>query len=133
LSYLLDTTVIIDHLEAYPAAVGLLDRLFAETGELYTCDVVTCEALSRGDAPTLAAKRTLLDALEYVALAPEGARWAGEARRLRIESGRSKPSTSDALIAALARSLGATVVTRNANDFAAFDVPVLGYGDPALD
>jgi predicted nucleic acid-binding protein len=37
------------------------------------------------------------------------------------------------VVAALAHSLGATVVTRNAKDFAAFDVPVLGYGDPALD
>jgi predicted nucleic acid-binding protein len=34
------------------------------------------------------------------------------------------------LIAAVAHSLGATVVTRNARDFEAFDVPVLGYGDP---
>jgi len=43
------------------------------------------------------------------------------------------PKAVDALIAALAHSLGATVVTRNARDFAAFDIPVLGYGDPALD
>ena len=78
-------------------------------------------------------RQRLLDALEYVALAPEGARWAGKQRRERRVSGRRAPSTTDALIAALAHSLGATVVTRNAQDFAAFDVQVLGYGEPALD
>lgn len=72
----------------------------------------------------------LLSALEFVALPPEGAAWAGDARRRRIEAGRTKPGTADALIAAVAHALGATVVTRNAKDFEAFDVPVLGYGLP---
>jgi predicted nucleic acid-binding protein len=129
-SYLLDTTLVIDHAEGYAPAVELLERLFSATGDLYTCDVVTCEALSKGDALAISVRRTLLDALEFVALAPEGARWAGEARRRRIEDGRRKPGTTDALIAAVAHSLGATVVTRNARDFEALDVPVLGYGDP---
>ncbi len=130
MSYLLDTTLVIDHAEGYAPAVELLERLFSATGDLYTCDVVTCEALSKGDALAISVRRTLLDALEFVALAPKGARWAGEARRRRIEAGRPKPGTTDALIAAVAHSLGATVVTRNARDFEAFDVPVLGYGDP---
>lgn len=74
----------------------------------------------------------MLDALEY-ALSPAGAGWAGDRRRERIYAGHENPTTGDALIAALAHSLDATVVTRNAKDFAAFDVAVLGYGDPALD
>jgi predicted nucleic acid-binding protein len=130
-SYLLDTTVVIDHVEGYRPAVELIARLFEMTSELYTCDVVTCEALSKGDAHAVLVKRTLLDALEYVALAPEGALWAGDRRREAVESGKRKPSTTDALIAALAQSLGATVVTRNAKDFAAFDIPVLDYGESA--
>jgi predicted nucleic acid-binding protein len=133
LSYLLDTTLVIDYAEGFAPASALLDRLFGETNDLYTCDVVTCEALSKGDEEAIAVRRRLLDALEYVALAPDGARWAGMQRRTRREAGRRASSTTDALIAALAHALGATVVTRNANDFAAFDVPVLGYGDPALD
>lgn len=131
MSYLLDTTVVIDHVGGYRPALELLERLFAETGELYTCDVVMCESLSKGEDSAIAIKRALLDALEYVALAPEGATWAGAARRERITTGRSKPSTTDALIAALAHSLGATVVTRNARDFEAFDVAVLSYGEAA--
>jgi len=131
--YLLDTTVIIDHSQGVPAGRHIVRKLFEESSELYTCDVVTCEALSRGGPDELESVASLLAALEYVALAPQGAAWAGEKRRERIDAGLRKPSTPDALIAALASSLGATVVTRNARDFAAFDIPVLDYGSPALD
>jgi len=133
MSYVIDTTVVIDHVDGYQPATELLEQLIAETGALYTCAVVTCEALSKGDAVVIAARQRLLDAFEYVAIGPDGSRWAGHQRRLRIESGQRKLSTTDALIAALAHGLGATVVTRNAKDFAAFEIPVLGYGDPALD
>ena len=131
--YVLDTTVVIDHVEDFRPASLVLAQVFEETGQIYTCDVVTCEALSGGGDEVIAARLRLLDALEYVAVAPEGARWAGAQRRARRTVGKRAPGTADALIAALAHSLGATVVTRNAKDFAAFDVPVLGYGDPALD
>lgn len=128
--YLLDTTVIIDHAHGHPASVEIVRSLFGETSELFTCDVVSCEAMSRGEAGQLAAVAALLEALDYVALAPDEARWAGDRRRKEIEAGRRKPSTTDALIAALAHSLGATVVTRNAKDFEALGVPVIGYGEP---
>jgi predicted nucleic acid-binding protein len=72
--------------------------------------------------------RALLDALEYVAVDPEAARWAGDRRRERIEAGRGTVGVTDALIAGLAWRLGATVVTRNARDFEAFPVRVLAYG-----
>ncbi len=68
----------------------------------------------------------VLDALEYVALAPDGARWAAEARR----TGRPAPgarSLADALIAATAWSLAATVVTRNPRDFERVGICVLRY------
>ncbi len=129
--YVLDTTVIIDHAHGHSAGLYLVRSLFEKTSQMFTCEVVTCEALSRGDAEQIRAVTALLEALEFVALGPEGARWAGDRRREEIEAGRRKPSTTDSLIAALAHSLGATVVTRNAKDFAAFDVPVLGYGDIA--
>ena len=129
--YVLDTTVVIDHVEGYAPARAMLAQLFSETGDIFTCDVVTCEAVSRGDEDVVADRIRLLDALEYVALAPPDARWAGAQRRGNRLVGRRAPGTADALIAALAKSLDATVVTRNVKDFAAFDVPVLGYGEPA--
>lgn len=129
MSYVLDSTVIIDYVIGYPPGEEIIERLFGQPQELYVCDVVTCESLSKGRAEELGVARSLLGALEYVALDPAGARWAADQRRTRLEAGRRAPSTTDALIAALAHRLGATVVTRNAKDFEAFDVPVLGYGE----
>ncbi len=129
MGYVLDSTVVIDYAIGYKPGEEIVERLFAESSELYVCDVVTCEALSRGAPEEMRLTRSLLAALEYVAVSPEDARWAGEQRRSRRQVGRRAPGTTDAIIAALAHSLSATVVTRNARDFEAFDVPVLGYGN----
>lgn len=128
MTYVLDTTVIVDHVRGYAPGIEILARLFDGSASLVICDVVTCEALSRGDPDEQQYVRSLLDAFEYVAIDPDGARWAGDRRRERTEAGARKPSVGDTLIAAVAWRLGATVVTRNGRDFAAFDVPVLDYG-----
>lgn len=126
---LLDATTLIDFTNGYPPAERIVHRLFGTTGELSTCDIVTCEVLSKGTPDELTVVRGLLDALDDVAIDPEAARWAGDRRRERLEAGRGKPSVSDALIAALAWRMDATVVTRDARDFEAFPIRVLGYGD----
>ena len=126
MNYLLDTTVLLDFAHDRPSALELVDRLFADAETLYTCDVVTCEALSGVDGLERRVIRGVLDALEYVALEPDAARWAAAARR----AGRSSPgarSLADALIAATAWSLTATVVTRNPRDFERLGIPVLRY------
>ena len=124
--YLLDTTLIIDHANRDSAAMALLDQLFAETSELFTCDVVTCEALSLGDALHRRAIGSLLDALEYVSTSPDAARWAATSRHGRHAEG-GKLGLGDALIGGVAVSLGATVVTRNRPDFERQGVRVLAY------
>lgn len=124
--YLLDSTVLIDHANFDAGAVGLLRRLVEEGHDLYTCDVVTCETLSRGEPEHLAHIANLLDALEYVATTPAAARHAGEARRERRAAGGTR-ALGDALIAGIAAELDATVVTRNRPDFERQGVPVLGY------
>jgi predicted nucleic acid-binding protein len=124
--YLLDTTVLLDFAHGREGASELMNRLFADAEILYTCDVVTCEALSGGDDLERSVIGGVLDALEYVALEPDAARWAAAARR----AGRSSPgarSLADALIAATAWSLTATVVTRNPRDFERLGIPVLRY------
>jgi predicted nucleic acid-binding protein len=123
---LLDSTLLIDHANGDAGASAILQRLFEEGQELYTCDVVTCEALSKGDAHQLATMRTLLDALEYVATSPDAARWAGESRRLRHEAGRRR-ALGDALIGGAASSIGATIVTRNGADFELQGIPTMTY------
>jgi predicted nucleic acid-binding protein len=126
LRYLLDSTLLIDHANGDEPASALLRRLFAEGHDLYTCDVVSCETLSRGEADELRRMQTLLHALEYVATSPQAAQWAGESRRARHATG-GRRSLGDALIAGVAQSLDAIVVTRNAADFARQGIGTLGY------
>lgn len=63
--------------------------------------------------------------MEYVYTVQAAAKWAGEAQRLR---GAASPRTLGyAIIAGVAWSLEATVVTRNPDDFVRMGVPVLAY------
>jgi predicted nucleic acid-binding protein len=124
--YLLDTTVLIDHAAGDASAIDLMGRLFEEGHDLYTCDVVTCEALSRGEPANIRHIGNLLDALEYVSTTPAAARRAGAARRERNARG-GKRALGDALIAGIAAELGAIVVTRNRPDFARQGVRTLSY------
>lgn len=124
--YLLDTTLIVDHVNGHELAMRLLHRLFEEGAELFTCDVVVCEALSGGDDEHRRIISRLLDALDYVATDPAAASAAGNARLERHRAG-GKLGLGDALIASVARGLGATVVTRNRPDFERQGASVLPY------
>ena len=123
--YLLDATVLIDHVRGKPSAVELVLSLFREPNDLYVCDAVVTESLSKGPDEEIALIDALLRPLEYVSTSPDAARWAGESRR-RLR--RTSPRTfGDAIIAGVAWSIGATVVTRNPRDFEIQGVPVLAY------
>ena len=124
--YLLDTTVLIDHANDRAGAAELLEQLFSQPNDLYTCDLVVTEALSKGADDEILVIGSLIRALEYVATHPDAARWAGESRRQRGATG--PRSLSDAVIAGVARALDPTVVTRNPRDFERQGVPVLAYG-----
>ena len=127
--YLLDTTLLIDHATGRADGIEVIGRLFAETGELYSCDITTSEALSGGPPEERQFIMRFLDALEYLAIDPDGARWAGDRRRELRARGRRAP-LGDSLIAAVAWRMDATVVTRNPRDFEPFGIKVLGYGEP---
>lgn len=124
--YLLDTTAIIDHAHGYEPAMALLRRLYEDGAELFTCDVVVCEALSGGTDEHRAIVERLLRPLDYVATDPVAARAAGAARLDRHRSG-GRLGLGDALIAAVARGMDATVVTRNRPDFERQGAAVLEY------
>jgi predicted nucleic acid-binding protein len=124
--YLLDTTLIADHANGFAPAVALLGRLYVEGADLFTCDVVTCEALSGGTDEHLDAVRTLLEPLEYVATSPSAARWAANSRLVRHRAG-GKLGLGDSLIAGVAAELGAIVITRNRPAFERQGIDVLTY------
>ncbi len=124
--YLLDTTMLVDHAHGYGPAMALLHRLFEEGAELFICDVVVCEALSGGSDEHRAVVSRLMEPLGYVATDPQAARRAGDARLSRHRSG-GKLGLGDALIAAVAVGLEATVVTRNRPDFERQGASVLTY------
>ncbi|HET8571030.1 MAG TPA: PIN domain-containing protein [Candidatus Limnocylindria bacterium] len=124
--YLLDTTVLIDHANGFPPATELLERLFAQGAELFTCDVVTCEALSGGTDEHLEVIGRLLEPLEYVSTSPTAARRAG-ASRLTRHRAEGRLGLGDALIAAVAVEIDASVVTRNRPDFERQGAPTLTY------
>ena len=124
--YLLDTTLIIDHANGHEAAMRLLHRLYEEGAELFTCDVVVCEALSGGTDEHRRVIARLLAPLDFVATDPDAARAAGAARRKRHRAG-GKLGLGDALIAAVARGMDATIVTRNRPDFERQGASVLAY------
>ena len=124
--YLLDTTLIVDHAHGYEPAMALLHRLYEEGAELFTCDVIVCEALSGGTDDHRRVISRLLDPLDFVATDPAAARAAGDARLARHQAG-GKLGLGDALIAAVARGLDATIVTRNRPDFERQGASVLAY------
>ena len=124
--YLLDTTLIVDHAHGHEPAMALLQRLYEEGAELFTCDVVVCEALSGGSDDHRSVISRLLDPLDFVATDPTAARAAGAARLARHQAG-GKLGLGDALIAAVARGLDATIVTRNRPDFERQGASVLTY------
>ena len=124
--YLLDTTMIADHANGFVPALKLLARLYDDGADLFTCDVVTCEALSGGTDDHLQAVARLLEPLEYVATSPGAARWAAASRLRRHRAG-GKLGLGDSLIAGVAAELGATVVTRNRPDFERQGIEVLTY------
>jgi predicted nucleic acid-binding protein len=124
--FLLDTTVLIDHAQGRANAPALVRRLFEETDDLYVCDVVVTEALSKGPDEEMLVIEALVRSLEYVSTAPDAARWAGESRRRRRATGAR--SVADAIIAGIAWYMDAIVVTRNPTDFESQGVRVLSYG-----
>jgi predicted nucleic acid-binding protein len=127
--YLLDTTVLIDHALSRFGADRLLLDLLGETGDIYTCDAVVVEALSSGSPEELRVIERLVQALEYVSTSPDAAVRAAGFRRRQHRT--SRRHLGDAIIAGVAWSLGATIVTRNPRDFEGQGVPVLTYGQTA--
>jgi len=124
--YVLDTTIVIDHLRGLPAAVERLRRLHEAGDDPILTEVVAAEAWTGSRADGDPALEAFLRYLEYVHPGPATARLAGTWRAAARRRGHVL-SLADALIAATAYDLGAAVLTRNARDFALTPVRVETY------
>lgn len=122
----LDSTFLIDHLRGEAAAVAELARIFEFGDEPIVTEIIVCEVRA-GLLPE--AERhlvALLEPMEFVQPDPGTAMRAGR-WRAELRARGSTLSLADALIAAAADSMGATVLTRNLRDFSLTPVPVQTY------
>lgn len=123
---LLDTSFMIDCWHDRAEAVARLERLFADGGPLYTTEVVVCELFAGLQEEDHQAARRFLEPLEFIQPGPATAATAGIWRAEARERGATL-HLPDAMIAAAAHAVGATVLTRNRRDFALTPVRVETY------
>lgn len=115
--FVLDTSFLIDHLRGEPPAVDRLRAIYESGDDPLITEIVAAEIWSGWRAADEAAIDALLRFLEFVQPGPEAARLAGTWRAQARAAGRTL-GLMDALIAATAHHLDATVLTRNVRDFA---------------
>lgn len=123
--YVLDTSFVIDHLRADPAAVSRFDRLFEDGDQPVINEVSACEAWTGAALDGDPALRALLNVVEFVQPGPLSAERAGRWRQEARARGRVL-TLADALIAAAADD-DAVVLTRNVRDFALTPVRIETY------
>jgi predicted nucleic acid-binding protein len=133
MAYLIDSDVVIDHLNNDPAARLLLDRLAADG---LTISLITYLEVYQGTlaSPDPAQAQAKLDAfLAGVPIVPFSAAVARRCARLRTELQRQgkrvRPRALDLLTAATALEHGLTLVTRNLADYE--DIPALALYQPS--
>lgn len=122
----LDSSFVVDHLRGDPAAVRRLRAVFEAGDDPIITEVVVCEVRTGLLPHEEAHFAALLEPLELVQPGIETALTAGRWRYELHKRGRML-SLGDALIGAVAATLGATVLTRNAKDFALMPVAVEVY------
>ena len=122
-TYLLDSTVVIQHLRRDPLVSASLAGILAGGGRVATSVVTVAEVL--GGVPPRERRKALafLDRLELLPTSREAARRAGDYQASLRRKGRTI-ATTDALIAGTARAHGAVLLTHNVSDFPMRDITV---------
>lgn len=127
MSYLVDTDIVIDHLEQLPAATALIERLISDGVAVSVITYMEAyQGVLRSPARDEAEARfaAFLDAVPILPFSPAVARRCAELReQLRREGKRVRARALDLLTAATALEHGLAVVTRNVADYD--DIPGL--------
>lgn len=122
--YLVDTSTLIDFAKNFePVRSQLLDMLRSEN-EIGVCDVVIAELYAGARSGERAAWRRFLPSLTYWETTVEAAERAGSYRYDYALRGRAI-GIGDALIAAVAVDVQATLVTNNVKDFPMADLVLM--------
>lgn len=114
--YLLDTTVLIDFLRGHQRAVEKLKSLASGGDELSCCAVTVAELYCGLLEKEREATEEFTNSLRYLPIDLVTAKLAGEYRGVFARKGRSL-STTDCLIAAVAVTNRAVLLTANINHF----------------
>lgn len=122
-TYLLDSTVVIQHLRRDPQVGRSLAAILGAGGRIATSVVTVSEVLGGVEPRERRRALTFLDRLELLATTREAARRAGDYQATLRRKGVTI-QTTDALIAGTARAHGAVLLTHNARDFPMRDLDV---------
>lgn len=122
--YLLDTTVLIDHLRGRQPVVKFVTELAQAGNELGTCSIGVAELYSGLSDKHRAIAEKLIDSLEYWETTRETAKLAGSYRFDFARKGVAL-TTTDALVAAVAVKHGAVLVTANTKHYPMKEVELL--------
>jgi predicted nucleic acid-binding protein len=122
--YLLDTTVLIDHLRGRQEVVELVTGLADAGNSLGVCSISVAELYSGVSDKHRAVAERLIDSLDYWDGTREAAKKAGGYRYDFARNGVAL-TTTDALVAAIAVSHGAILVTANARHYPMRDLQLL--------
>jgi predicted nucleic acid-binding protein len=114
--YLLDTTVLIEASRLREPALSWLREALRKSDEVGVCAVIVAEFFAGLRPDERPRWETFVAELTYWASTREMARQAGIYRYTYARLGRTI-QTADALIAATAAAVGATLVTDNIKDF----------------
>ena len=114
--YLVDTTVLIDLSRGMSGIRGRLDRLIDSGAELGVCAINVAEFVSGVPNNQLFRWDRLLSEFLYWDISHEAAVLAGAYRQALARQGKTL-KLPDAIVAAVATTLGATILTDNVNDF----------------
>lgn len=122
--YLLDTDVLVGFSKGIQPVISQLLAWIDSTDTVAVCAIPLAEFSSGLTQQQAAQVEPFLSSLTYWDISRRAALRAGQDRCAFARTGRTM-TTTDALLAAVARENGATLVTSNLKDFPMRDVPLL--------